>query len=51
MSEDGVVIASGVRTPVGAYMGGLRSVEAYDLTVGAVAADWVLPVYLKETND
>ncbi|MFW6011556.1 MAG: thiolase family protein [Desulfosalsimonas sp.] len=31
MSKDSVVIASGVRTPVGAYMGGLRSVEAYDL--------------------
>ncbi|MBU2488085.1 MAG: acetyl-CoA C-acyltransferase [Proteobacteria bacterium] len=26
-----IVIASGVRTPVGAYLGGLRSVEAYDL--------------------
>ncbi|MBS3758319.1 MAG: acetyl-CoA C-acyltransferase [Desulfobacterales bacterium] len=28
---DRIVIASGVRTPVGRYMGGLRSVEAYDL--------------------
>ncbi|MFW6334889.1 MAG: thiolase family protein [Desulfosalsimonas sp.] len=31
MSEQDIVIAGGVRTPVGAYMGGLRSVEAYDL--------------------
>jgi len=29
--SDNIVIASGVRTPVGRYMGGLRSVEAYDL--------------------
>ncbi len=28
---DNIVIASGVRTPVGSYMGGLKSVEAYDL--------------------
>ena len=28
---DQIVIASGVRTPVGAYMGGLRTIEAYDL--------------------
>ncbi|MFP3981263.1 MAG: thiolase family protein [Desulfobacterales bacterium] len=31
MPEDSIVIVSGVRTPVGAYGGGLRSVEAYDL--------------------
>lgn len=31
MSDQDIVIASGVRTSVGAYMGGLRSVEAYDL--------------------
>lgn len=31
MTEDSIVIASGVRTPVGRYMGGLRTVEAYDL--------------------
>ena len=28
---DNIVIASGVRTPVGRYMGGLKTVEAYDL--------------------
>jgi acetyl-CoA C-acetyltransferase len=28
---ENVVIAAGTRTPVGKYMGGLRSVEAYDL--------------------
>jgi acetyl-CoA C-acetyltransferase len=31
MSVENIVIASGVRTPVGSYMGGLRTVEAYDL--------------------
>lgn len=29
---DDVVIAAGTRTPVGKYMGGLRSLEACDLT-------------------
>ncbi|MFW5901712.1 MAG: acetyl-CoA C-acyltransferase [Thermodesulfobacteriota bacterium] len=28
---DNIVIASGVRTPVGRYMGGLKTIEAYDL--------------------
>jgi len=31
MSDDRIVIANGVRTPVGAYMGGLRTIQAYDL--------------------
>jgi len=29
--SDKIVIVSGVRTPVGRYGGGLRTVEAYDL--------------------
>ena len=31
MTDNNIVIASGVRTPVGRYMGGLKTIEAYDL--------------------
>ena len=37
---DEIVIASGVRTPVGSYMGGLKTIEAYDL--GAIVLNAVI---------
>src|SRR3990172_4282641 len=42
--DDAIVIVSAVRTPVGQYMGGLRSVEAYDL------ASLVLDAAIKKIN-
>jgi acetyl-CoA C-acetyltransferase len=43
-SEDAIVIISAVRTPVGQYMGALRSMEAYDL------ASIILDAAIKKVN-
>jgi len=45
------LIVSAVRTPVGKYRGGLRTIEACDLAVvvlnaSAAAGDWELQLFL-----